>query len=423
MLIPWFVLIFEGICASFFSENLPENDSTFCMIIIFINLIAVVVAINEQRKDKNTTLIMLGGLMFRVFLLLWDLNFSDVYRLPNSGQDTESYAFWARSGFLTGDYMRGGTYAQFIAFWYRFFGVQRPIAQYVNIVLAISTIIVVVKIMNYLEVDDIIQKTAITLMSFLPNFTITNSILLRETLIVFLLSVGIYAFVRWIYEDNLLYVLASIVIVCLAASVHSGAIAILLGEAMIFVLYDRRNHSIRLHLGSIVGLVIVIIGFIVIYSQFGDVLFAKFQGIESAADVVGTADKYNAGSSSYDVGFAINNSVTSLIVNTPIRMFYFVASPLPWSWRGLSDIIAFCFSSTVFIYAYARAIKEIRISEPSDRKTMIILFTILALSSALIFAWGVSNAGTAVRHREKFVTIYIMLIALCNDNRCRRMAE
>ena len=28
MLIPWFVLILEGICASMFSENLPENDST-----------------------------------------------------------------------------------------------------------------------------------------------------------------------------------------------------------------------------------------------------------------------------------------------------------------------------------------------------------------------------------------------------------
>ncbi len=423
MLIPWFVLIFEGICASLFFENLPENNSTFCMIIIFINLIAVIVAINEQGKDKSTTLIMFGGLMLRVFLVLWDLNFSDVYRLPNSGQDTESYAFWARSGFLTGDYMRGGMYAKFIAFWYRFFGVQRPIAQYINIIFAVSTIIVVIKIMNYLEVDDIIQKTAITLMSFLPNFSITNSILLRETLIIFLLSLGVYAFVRWIYESNLLYVLASIIVVCLAASVHSGAIAVLLGEAMIFVLCDRRNHSIRLHLGSIVGLVIVVIGFIVIYSQFGDVLFAKFQGIESAADVVGTADKYNAGSSSYDAGFVINNSVASLIVNTPIRMFYFVASPLPWNWRGLSDIIAFGFSSTVFIYAYARAIKEIRISKPSDRKTMIILFTILALSSALIFAWGVSNAGTAVRHREKFVTIYIMLIALCNDNRCRRMTE
>lgn len=423
MLIPWFILILEGIYASLSLGYLSENNSTFCMVIIFINLIAVVVAINKQRKDKNTTLIMLGGLMFRVFLLLWDLNFSDVYRLPNSGLDTESFAFWARSGFLTGDYMRGGVYARFIAFWYRFFGVQRPIAQYINIVLAISAIIVVIKIMNYLEVDEVIQKTAITLMSFLPNFSIINSILLRETLIVFLLSLGVYAFVRWIYENNLLYVLASIIVVCLAASVHSGAIAILLGEAMIIVLYDRRNHSIRLHLGSIVGLVIVVIGFIVIYSQFGDILFAKFQGIESAADVVGTADKYNAGSSSYDAGFTINNSVVSLIVNTPIRMFYFVVSPLPWSWRGLSDIIAFCFSSTVFIYSYVRAIKEIRISESSDRKTMIILFTILALSSALIFAWGVSNAGTAVRHRDKFVTIYIVLIALCNDNRCNRLFE
>jgi hypothetical protein len=104
-------------------------------------------------------------------------------------------------------------------------------------------------------------------------------------------------------------------------------------------------------------------------------------------------------------------------------MFYFVAAPLPWNWRGLSDIIAFCFSSTIFLYAYIRAYQEIRWSESSDHKTMIVICSILALSSALIFAWGVSNAGTAVRHREKFMAVYIILIALCNDNRYRRICE
>ena len=52
---------------------------------------------------------------------------------------------------------------------------------------------------------------------------------------------------------------------------------------------------------------------------------------------------------------------------------------------------------------------------------MIIVFTIIALCGALIFAWGVSNAGTAMRHREKFLMVYMLLIALCNDQRIRRM--
>ena len=43
---------------------------------------------------------------------------------------------------------------------------------------------------------------------------------------------------------------------------------------------------------------------------------------------------------------------------------------------------------------------------------MIIIFVILSLSSAMVFAWGVSNAGTAVRHREKFITIYMLLYAV-----------
>lgn len=101
--------------------------------------------------------------------------------------------------------------------------------------------------------------------------------------------------------------------------------------------------------------------------------------------------------------------------DTPVRMFYFVASPLPWSWRGLSDIIAFFFSSLVFLYVYYRAYQELKKGDTRNR-TMILIFVVLSLCSALIFAWGVSNAGTAVRHREKFIVIYMVLFALCNSN-------
>lgn len=421
MLLPWIVLIIEGMFCSIIVNTSTENNGILCAVIIFINVLSVIATIVNQKKSLSTTTIMLCGLLFRLFLFIWDINYSDVYMLPNSGQDTEMFANTAREGFLYGDYGRGGIYAKFLAFWFRLFGsVQRPIAQYTNILLAITIILLTIKIMRYLLVPEKSQTLIIAMLSFLPNVAITNSILLRETLIIFLLTVAAWFFIVWINQGNLYNILLSVVFICFASAVHSGAVAILLGESIVFILYDRKTKKICFNSKSFLGIVIVLFTFIFIYTQFGDVLFGKFNGrIDSVESIMATADTYNRGGASYDAGFEINNSIVSLIVNTPIRMFYFVAAPLPWDWRGVSDIIAFCFSSIIFIYIYYRTYQEIR--RGSDKyKTLIIIFTILALSSALIFAWGVSNAGTAVRHREKFISIYMILLSLCEANRYYR---
>ena len=150
----------------------------------------------------------------------------------------------------------------------------------------------------------------------------------------------------------------------------------------------------------------------------GDALFGKFARVESAEDIVGTAEYYDNGGAAYNAGFAINNTALNLIVNTPIRMLYFVVSPMPWDWRGLQDIIAFFFSSTVFGYAYYSSIVNLKKKlGTKEKRTLILSFLIFALCSAAVFAWGVSNSGSALRHREKFLFIYIVLIGLCIDNR------
>ena len=43
---------------------------------------------------------------------------------------------------------------------------------------------------------------------------------------------------------------------------------------------------------------------------------------------------------------------------------------------------------------------------------MVIAFLIIALCTVFVFAWGVSNTGTAVRHRDKMVILYGVLLGL-----------
>lgn len=418
MYFTWFFLIIEGFICSFFKSQIPENDDMLCILVIGVS---VLIALFEIVANKKYAMVILGGFFFRLCLMIWDLKFSSVYVLPNSGLDTYTFALGARSGYLYGTFGRSGFYGKFIALWYHLFGVQRPIAQYMNVLLSISIIYLTLKILDYLGVNESSKKVIAALLCFLPNFAITNSILLRETIIIYLITVSVYFFFRYLNENRVSLLLLSIIACCLGALFHSGAIAILLGEAVVYVIYDKRNKMIRINQNSILSIAFVIIAYIVIQTLFGNVLFSKFGGIDSADDIVMVSERYNSGGSAYDAGFKFNNSIVSLIVNTPIRMFYFVASPLPWKWRGISDVMAFLFSSLVFIYVYYYAYKELK--RGNSNKTQIIVLAIMALSSALIFAWGVSNAGTAVRHREKFIIVYMLLFAVSMSGHQERDAK
>ena len=422
MLIPWIILMLECLCSKLFYDLIPNNNTTVCIIVITVNALSVCVGIAFAYREKHEVIyMMLGGFLFRLALFFWDMNFRDIFLLPASGLDTETYANAAAEGFWTGKIFRGGWYPKFIAFWYNYFKLQRPIAQYINILMAMTAISVVIATMNYLKMDSRVKSLITALMCFLPNSAIIHSILLRETLIMFLLACCLYFFVRYFKEGGIHWLIISMALVIIATPIHSGAIAVLVGETLALILYDRRDRSMRVTPKTIALAVVTVLVFLTAYTLFQDELFGKFRGADSAEDIIDTVRLYNSGGSAYDAGFNISNPTLNLIVNTPIRMFYFLSSPLPWNWRGIEDIISFCFSSSVYIYALYRAFVEIRRSARSERRSLIIVFTIIALCCALFFAWGVSNAGTAMRHREKFLMVYLILIALSNDNRVMRI--
>ena len=419
MLIPWITLAFQCIINMYFINLFPEYTGVFAFISIVINAISVYIGIKKEFKNKDIlTLIAWIGFSLRLIFLIWDLNCRNIFVLPNSGLDTETFAIFAESGFLYGDYGRIRGYSKFIAFWYNFFGIERVIPQYINVLLGTTQIMLCYRICKMLNLKRFPIYICVFLLSVLPNTLIMNAILLRETIICFIVALSVYMFVKWQVGGGLHYVIYAMVFSCIGAYFHSGAIAALLGEAVVYCLYDKRSKTIKLKGKSIVMAAVCICIFFAIYALLGDALFGKFARVESAEDIVGTAEYYDNGGAAYNAGFAINNTALNLIVNTPIRMLYFVVSPMPWDWRGLQDIIAFFFSSTVFGYAYYSSIVNLKKKlGTKEKRTLILSFLIFALCSAAVFAWGVSNSGTALRHREKFLFIYIVLIGLCIDNR------
>ena len=148
--------------------------------------------------------------------------------------------------------------------------------------------------------------------------------------------------------------------------------------------------------------------FVYLYTNHKDVLFAKMVKIETIDDIASGVVK---GGSSYAAYVGNSSTPLNMLLYTLPRIVFFLFSPFPWHWRGLSDIIAFCFNSVFYMGAVYSAWKYLRSKERENRNLLIALL-IVALVTVFVFAWGTSNTGTAVRHRDKMVILYGMIWAL-----------
>ena len=412
----WLVFAFEGAVAFLLAPS--DNCGELSVTVIVIGAVTLLLEMMLMERDDEVRVVLAAGLLFRVALLVWDLEFSDGWLLPGSGADSEMYARAAVEGYVSGDYSRGGAYARLIGFVYSFFGVQRPIAQFVNLLLGMSMITLVLRTTDYLVMGTEAKRSAAKLLCFLPNFAIMNVVLLRETPIAFLLTVSVALCLRWCVNGNWTWFACSVLTVMFAATMHSGALAVALGEAVFAVLYDRDAETLTFEPGTVARALVVGVITIALFSYFGDSIRGKLNTTEVGVVVERTETVY--GGSGYTVGIHTDNSTLDFVVNTPLRMLYFVASPMPWRWRGLTDVIAFFFSALFYIVTYWLALDVLRQSKKPRHYGPIVFLLLLALSSAFMFGWGVENAGTALRHREKFTAIYVLLYCLCKESRLPR---
>jgi ABC-type transport system involved in multi-copper enzyme maturation permease subunit len=102
-------------------------------------------------------------------------------------------------------------------------------------------------------------------------------------------------------------------------------------------------------------------------------------------------------------------------------MLFFMFSPVPWNWRSVTDAIAFLFSSLFYGYVFFTAAPYVFTRK--QRPTISGLF-LIALLVLMMFGWGVSNSGTALRHRDKMVIHYLLMYALVsNEKQTEKLGE
>jgi hypothetical protein len=191
-------------------------------------------------------------------------------------------------------------------------------------------------------------------------------------------------------------------------------IGIYLGYAFVFIFYDKENNRFKTNLKSSIASVFISAIGLIIYTQFKHIFLWKFGDVENLNDIYLKSNNTLDGGSDYLRAISIQNSF-DLVIYGPLRLFYFLTSPLPTSWRGFFDVFAFFSDSILYLFTLIYISWNWR--RYGEGKNLIISILLIIICVSFVFGLGVDNAGTAIRHRQKILPIFLVLLAVMFDQK------
>lgn len=383
-------------------------DNSLASVLIIIFSISFVVSVQNSDLTKKYSRQILTGYAFRILLLYFDLFGQSIRRLPQSGADSSMFYRTSTELVLYGKTNKSSGFITIMYRVFSFIGINRLYGQFLLMLLSVAAIIIFILTLVDLNIKEKSKTNGAWIICLLPNFALLSSLFLRESIVMLLISISIYCMNAWIDGDSTLYSMSAIAFSAIACFFHSGCIGITIGCIVCLLLYDKNRKEIHPTIAGFFLAFAIAFGLSYVFLNYGESLMEKFMGIETFADI---ANISQSGGSSYARFVGNSDNPGNMVLYTIPRIIYFLFSPFPWQWRGISDIIAFFFSGLFYLIAIKNAVLYLHDGKKDNREKIICLL-IIAFFCTFIFAWGVSNTGTATRHRDKMVCLYGIIYAL-----------
>ena len=391
-------------------NNLDEDIySTFFVVINFFVLLVVL-----ARDKLPSWLYKIIFIFYSIKIVLLIFMYFNIDAIMNALSIRDVYAFFQPQAI---DYMRGNTdvqvYSKIVAYIYIIFGPIMRIPVFYNIIASVLADIFFFKTLVELNIPSRYVKLFTVMFMILPWRNVLSMFMVREAFPTFLVIVSVYFFVRWWRQregKNFIYAIISSIF---SMAFHSGLAALPVVMMLAYILYDPRENKWVFNFKTICkfGIIVLIAGAILI--AFGDVILYKFtlafssdKGLSEWSNLV-----INGAESNYLKGFSYT-TINDVFLQSPLRMIYFLLSPMPWDWRGVSDLLAFGIDSSVQLLGIWFAFEKMKyVANPYKKiiKVMLCIYILLAL----VFGAGTFDAGTAMRHRAKFTSILLLIDAMC----------
>ncbi len=389
------------------------------MVFILLSVPAIYADIQNNHSISFAAKPIFTGLIFRILLLLLDLYGKSVFALPHSGNDSEMYYSMAVSYAQNGSSAREGAFQNMMGSIFSLIGTSRLYGQFIVALFSIVSLVFFAKMLSKVDIPKNNRVMIMWIVALLPNYAMLSSVFIRESVISMFIAISFWRFVKWMRGANMINIVLAFVFALTASAFHSGSAGVVVGYVAVILLYDKNNKVFRFKLKNILPAVLVLFAISYLFVNYNHELFGKMARIDEISDI---SDGTIRGASSYAQYVGTSSTPINMIIYTIPRILYFLFSPFPWQWRGLSDIIAFFFSSLFFILAVWYDIKYLKSTKKNNR-TLLIALNIIAWITVFVFAWGVTNTGTACRHRDKLIIIWGLILALAYSTKSKKQCK
>ena len=366
------------------------NREIFALIYILINSLAIMGWFYIKAKNKTIFLILMFGFLIRLAALWYD---QSIGLLPfNTGDAYKFHELAVETANALPDVMLEhftGFYSQVLGVVYYFFGPYRFFGQYLNVVFVVLAGTKLIDIANLLKLKDKNTELMVALWLFMPIPFLMGYALIREGSMYYLIMLGVYHFLKWFEKYNPIYILLTILPIYMASLYHEGALYILPPMIYAFIFYDRKKERIKFNSINIICIVVAVIAAIFIVTA-------------NQEEFLGKTNAETGGGSSYLTALEINNPM-QFIMFAPIKGFYLLYSPMPWLIRGGLDIPTFVLDTCLWGYATYNILKNFKKVDTKYKMLFLGIFV-----AGMIYGMGTHNTGTAIRHRNKFMSLMLI---------------
>lgn len=383
-----------------FGADEPADYLILLSIFSYSFILMIEVALVSPYKKYG--LIILIGLSIRIFFLIWSEFGTISFATSGDGNAFLNAALDISRGVKR---TYGGWYTKTLGFLFSTIGYSALIARFYSIVTSMVTILVMVHILEYLDINQKSKKIALLTVCIFPNYAMLSAAIYRETTISMFLTISLYFFLRWFFENKKIFFLFSIILSLIASIYHSGSISYSIAYAITFALYDHKSQQFVLKKNTSVVVLLFGVIFVFLFNNYNTLFFSKIGSIDDVSDIA----VHYGGGSSYLKYVGDSSTIFRFIAFSPLRMVYYLFSPFIWQWRGLKDIFASVFDASFYMITIYLACKYVR---KNRNKQAIVALLICILVNTFIFGWGSSNTAQAMRHRSKSIMYYGVLLAL-----------
>ena len=243
-----------------------------------------------------------------------------------------------------------------------------------------------------------------------PTLVLYSAVTMREAMLTLCLLLSCIMFIRW-YQSRALYQALLAMVFSFLAMYFHGAHAINLGWLLVCMLVItartvKGKARYRHYMRSFGMFAVAMALLMVIGTLAQNISLPKLGSLETtdAERLLSYSGKAMTDGASYP-GWLGVETITDLSWKWSVRLPYFMFSPFPWDVRTARHLIGLA-DGLLYLGLFCMALRSRGVLRNNKLAVLAVLFV---LPVVLVYSMFIGNFGTGLRHRSKFVPIFIAI--------------